>query len=53
MAPLMPVAVFGLEVPPGEILIPAASEFPAIVSLHLSGAFHTHHRRQWRSYGLD
>ncbi|KAF9879033.1 FKBP-type peptidyl-prolyl cis-trans isomerase [Colletotrichum karsti] len=26
---LQPVALYGLEVPPGEILIPAAAEFPA------------------------
>ncbi|KAK1780591.1 hypothetical protein QBC45DRAFT_105178 [Copromyces sp. CBS 386.78] len=36
MAPLMPVAVFGLEVPPGEILIPAASEFPAIIHITMA-----------------
>jgi len=27
--PLLPVAVYGLEVPPGDILIPAVADFPA------------------------
>lgn len=31
----VPGPVYGLEVPPGEILIPAAMEFPASVSLSL------------------
>ncbi len=29
---LLPVALYGLEVPPGETLVPAAIEFPATVS---------------------
>jgi hypothetical protein len=29
---MLPVALYGLEVPAGEIMIPAASEFPATVS---------------------
>lgn len=33
MSGFQPVALFGLEVPPGEMLIPAASRFPASVSL--------------------
>jgi hypothetical protein len=31
----VPGPVYGLEVPPGEILIPAAMEFPASVSSSL------------------
>lgn len=34
MAPFQPVALYGLEVPPG-VLIPAAADFPATVSLSL------------------
>lgn len=30
--PLLPVAVYGLEVPAGEMLVPALAEFPATVS---------------------
>lgn len=29
---MLPVALYGLEVPAGEIMIPAANEFPATVS---------------------
>lgn len=32
MSPLQPVALFGLEVPPGDILVPVAQNFPATVS---------------------
>jgi hypothetical protein len=32
MSGLLPVALYGLEVPAGEIMIPAAAEFPATVS---------------------
>lgn len=28
---LLPVALFGLEVPPGKVLIPIGDEFPATV----------------------
>lgn len=31
MSPLLPVAVYALEVPPGEVMVPADIEFPAIV----------------------
>jgi len=31
MSSLLPVAVYGLEVPPGGILVPAAYDFPATV----------------------
>ncbi|KAK0657493.1 hypothetical protein B0T16DRAFT_61579 [Cercophora newfieldiana] len=31
MSPLLPVALYGLEVPPGEIMVPAAIQFPATV----------------------
>ncbi len=31
MSPLLPVAVYGLEVPAGEVLVPAEIEFPATV----------------------
>lgn len=33
MSPLLPVALYGLEVPPGDIMIPAAVDFPATVSI--------------------
>lgn len=35
MSPLQPVALFGLEVPPGDILVPVSQSFPATVSLYL------------------
>lgn len=35
MSPLLPVAVYGLEVPAGEVLVPAEIEFPATVRLTL------------------
>jgi hypothetical protein len=31
MSPLLPVAVYGLEIPTGELLVPAEIEFPATV----------------------
>lgn len=31
MSPLLPVAVYGLEVPAGEVLVPAEIDFPATV----------------------
>ena len=31
--PLLPVAMYGLEVPAGDILIPAVPDFPATVSI--------------------
>lgn len=31
MSPLLPVAVYGLEVPPGEVMVPVHAEFPATV----------------------
>lgn len=33
MSPLQPVALFGLEVPPGDILVPVSQNFPATVSI--------------------
>lgn len=33
--PLIPVAMYGLEVPCGDILVPAVSDFPATVSTHV------------------
>lgn len=35
MSPLQPVALFGLEVPPGDILVPVSQSFPATVSTKL------------------
>lgn len=32
---LLPVALYGLEVPPGQIMIEAAQEFPATVRIFL------------------
>ncbi|KAL2125396.1 hypothetical protein VTJ04DRAFT_1761 [Mycothermus thermophilus] len=36
MSPLLPVAVYGLEVPPGEIMIPAEIEFPATIRITMA-----------------
>ncbi|KAJ9157272.1 Peptidylprolyl isomerase [Pleurostoma richardsiae] len=36
MAPLQPVALFGLEVPPGEVMVPVAAEFPATVRITMA-----------------
>jgi FK506-binding nuclear protein len=36
MSSLLPVALYGLEVPPGEMMIPAAADFPATVSAVLA-----------------
>lgn len=36
MSPLQPVALFGLEVPPGDILVPISQNFPATVSFSVS-----------------
>lgn len=33
---LLPVALYGVEVPPGEIMVPAAIEFPATVRISCS-----------------
>ena len=35
MSPLLPVAVYGLEVPVGEVMVPAEIEFPATVCVSL------------------
>lgn len=31
-----PVALYGLEIPPGDVLIPASPDFPATVSIFLA-----------------
>ncbi|KAK3300005.1 uncharacterized protein B0H64DRAFT_4822 [Chaetomium fimeti] len=36
MSPLLPVAVYGLEVPTGELLIPAEIEFPATIRITMA-----------------
>ncbi|KAK3382923.1 hypothetical protein B0T24DRAFT_27714 [Lasiosphaeria ovina] len=36
MSPLLPVALYGLEVPPGAILVPAAVEFPATIRITMA-----------------
>ncbi|KAL2132017.1 hypothetical protein VTI74DRAFT_4301 [Chaetomium olivicolor] len=36
MSPLLPVAVYGLEVPPGEVLVPAEIEFPATIRITMA-----------------
>ncbi|KAK4449291.1 hypothetical protein QBC34DRAFT_299425 [Podospora aff. communis PSN243] len=36
MSPLLPVALYGLEVPPGEMMVPAAIEFPATIRITMA-----------------
>ncbi|KAK4160912.1 hypothetical protein QBC43DRAFT_292369 [Cladorrhinum sp. PSN259] len=36
MSSLLPVAVYGLEVPPGDILVPAEIEFPATIRITMA-----------------
>ncbi|KAH8890819.1 hypothetical protein GQ53DRAFT_824074 [Thozetella sp. PMI_491] len=36
MSSLLPVALYGLEVPPGETLVPAAIEFPATIRITMA-----------------
>ncbi|KAJ0121022.1 fk506-binding protein 4 [Diaporthe amygdali] len=36
MSPLQPVALFGLEVPPGDILVPVSQSFPATVRITMA-----------------
>ncbi|KAJ4290714.1 peptidylprolyl isomerase fpr3 [Collariella sp. IMI 366227] len=36
MSPLLPVAVYGLEVPTGEVLVPAEIEFPATIRITMA-----------------
>ncbi|KAK3309571.1 uncharacterized protein B0T15DRAFT_6761 [Chaetomium strumarium] len=36
MSPLLPLAVYGLEVPPGDVLVPAAIEFPATIRITMA-----------------
>ncbi|KAL2270879.1 hypothetical protein VTJ83DRAFT_250 [Remersonia thermophila] len=36
MSSLLPVAVYGLEVPPGEIMVPAEIEFPATIRITMA-----------------
>ncbi|KAK4231781.1 hypothetical protein QBC38DRAFT_204188 [Podospora fimiseda] len=36
MSPLLPVAVYGLEVPPGGIFVPAEIEFPATIRITMA-----------------
>ncbi|KAK3986687.1 hypothetical protein QBC44DRAFT_134038 [Cladorrhinum sp. PSN332] len=36
MSPLLPVAVYGLEVPPGGVLVPAEIEFPATIRITMA-----------------
>lgn len=35
MSSMLPVAVYGLKVPAGDVMIPAIADFPATVSLQL------------------
>ncbi|EAQ93650.1 hypothetical protein CHGG_01885 [Chaetomium globosum CBS 148.51] len=36
MSPLLPVAVYGLEIPTGELLVPAEIEFPATIRITMA-----------------
>ncbi|KAL2174692.1 uncharacterized protein P884DRAFT_249230 [Thermothelomyces heterothallicus CBS 202.75] len=36
MSPLLPVAVYGLEVPPGGVMVPAEIEFPATIRITMA-----------------
>ncbi|KUI67764.1 FK506-binding protein 4 [Cytospora mali] len=36
MSPLQPVALFGLEVPPGDILVPISQSFPATIRITMA-----------------
>ncbi|KAL2165491.1 hypothetical protein VTH06DRAFT_791 [Thermothelomyces fergusii] len=36
MSPLLPVAVYGLEIPPGEVMVPAEIEFPATIRITMA-----------------
>ncbi|KAK3903086.1 hypothetical protein C8A05DRAFT_14941 [Staphylotrichum tortipilum] len=36
MSPLLPVAVYGLEVPVGEVMVPAEIEFPATIRITMA-----------------
>ncbi|EOO02422.1 putative fkbp-type peptidyl-prolyl protein [Phaeoacremonium minimum UCRPA7] len=36
MSPLQPVALFGLEVPPGEVMIPVQQDFPATIRITMA-----------------
>ncbi|KAH6853386.1 hypothetical protein B0I37DRAFT_348843 [Chaetomium sp. MPI-CAGE-AT-0009] len=36
MSPLLPVAVYGLEIPTGEVLVPAEIEFPATIRITMA-----------------
>ncbi|KAK4251232.1 hypothetical protein C7999DRAFT_28262 [Corynascus novoguineensis] len=36
MSPLLPVAVYGLEVPTGEVMVPAEIEFPATIRITMA-----------------
>ncbi|ROW11435.1 hypothetical protein VMCG_01188 [Cytospora schulzeri] len=36
MSPLQPVALFGLEVPPGDILVPISQNFPATIRITMA-----------------
>ncbi|KAK7744987.1 peptidylprolyl isomerase fpr3 [Cytospora paraplurivora] len=36
MSPLQPVALFGLEVPPGDILVPVSQNFPATIRITMA-----------------
>ncbi|GAB1310069.1 peptidylprolyl isomerase fpr3 [Madurella fahalii] len=36
MSPLLPVAVYGLEVPSGEVIVPAEIEFPATIRITMA-----------------
>ncbi|KAK4042451.1 hypothetical protein C8A01DRAFT_44582 [Parachaetomium inaequale] len=36
MSPLLPVAVYGLEVPNGEVMVPAEIEFPATIRITMA-----------------
>jgi len=36
MSPLLPVAVYGLEVPTGELMVPAEIEFPATIRITMA-----------------
>ncbi|KAK5663665.1 hypothetical protein OQA88_4096 [Cercophora sp. LCS_1] len=36
MSPLLPVSLYGVEVPPGDIMVPAAIEFPATIRITMA-----------------
>lgn len=52
MSGLIPVAVYGLKVPAGDVMVPALIDFPATVSISIPSTCHEKLNHTMRNLSL-